>query len=282
MPTFDTPQPITATIDVILGDVRITAGERDTTVVEVRPSDTTNKQDVEAAEQTRVELAAGRLLVKAPKLRSWLPRQTGGSVDVTIELPAGSHLHGTAQMADLSCEGRFGDCRVRLGIGQIRLEQAGKMDLKSGAGDIEVDHAEGHADITVGSGDVRVREFASSAVVKNSNGDTYVADAAGELRVKSANGSIAVDHAHAGVVAKTANGDVRVGAVAHGTVVLETQIGDIDAGIREGTAAWLDVSATAGRVHNSLEGSSAPDASTDKVELRARTSLGNIEIRRAQ
>ncbi|HEY6892508.1 MAG TPA: DUF4097 family beta strand repeat-containing protein [Solirubrobacter sp.] len=282
MPAFDTPQPITATVDVILGDVRISAAERDTTVVEVRPSDSTNKEDVEAAEQTRVEFAAGRLLVKAPKLRSWLPRHTGGSVDVTIELPAGSQLHGTAQMADVFCEGDFGDCRLRLGIGQIRLERAGKLDLKSGAGDIEVDHAAGHADITVGSGEVRVRELGSSAVIKNSNGDTYVGDASGELRIKSANGSIAVDHSHAGVVAKTANGDVRVGAIANGTVVLETQIGDIEAGIREGTAAWLDVSATAGRVHNALDGSSAPDPSTEKVELRARTSLGNIEIRRAR
>ncbi|MDA0164450.1 DUF4097 domain-containing protein [Solirubrobacter ginsenosidimutans] len=282
MSAFETPQPIFATVDVVLGDVRITAGERDTTVVEVRPSDATNKEDVAAAEQTRVEFSAGRLLVKAPKLRSWLPRQTGGSLDVTIELPAGSQLHGTAQMADMNCEGRFGDCRLRLGIGQIRLEHAGKLDLKSGAGDIEVDHAGGHADITVGSGEVRVRELASSAVIKNSNGDSYVADAAGELRLKSANGSIVVDRAQAGVVAKTANGDVRVGAVARGAVVLETSIGDVEVGIPEGTAAWLDVNATAGRVHNALEGSTAPDESADKVELRARTSLGNIEIRRAR
>ena len=282
MSPFDTPQPIFATVDVVLGDVRITAGERDTTTVEVRPSDATNQEDVVAAEQTRVEFSAGRLLVKAPKLRSWLPRHAGGSIDVTIELPAGSELHGTAQMADIACDGRFGDCRVRLGIGTIRLDRGGKLDLKSGAGDIELDHADGHVEITVGSGDVRVREFASSAVIKNSNGDTSVADAAGELRIKSANGNIAVDHAAAGFVAKTANGDVRLGAATRGTVVLETSIGDIEAGIPEGTAAWLDVSATAGRVHNALEGSSAPDASTDKVELRARTSLGNIEIRRAR
>jgi hypothetical protein len=282
MSAFDTPQPIFATVDVVLGDVRISAGERDTTAVEVLPTDATNKEDVTAAEQTRVEFSAGRLLVKAPKLRSWLPRHTGGSIDVTIELPAGSELHGTAQMADIVCAGRYGDCRMRLGIGRLSLERAGKVDLKSGAGDIEVDHAAGHADITVGSGDVRVLELASSAVIKNSNGDTYVADAGGELRIKTANGSIAVDRAHADVVAKTANGDVRVGAVTRGTAVLETSVGDVEIGIPEGTAAWLDVNATAGRVHNALEGAGAPEASSDKVELRARTALGNIEIRRAR
>jgi DUF4097 and DUF4098 domain-containing protein YvlB len=282
MPAFDTPQPITATLDLVLGDVRISAGERDTTVVDVRPSDATNQDDVAAAEQTRVELSAGRLLVKAPKLRSWLPRHTGGSVDVTIELPAGSQLNGTAQSADIRCEGSFGDCQLRLGIGQIRLDRAGKLDLKSGAGDIDVDQIAGHADITVGSGDVRIGALWSTAVIKNSNGDTHVGEAAGELRLKSANGSITVDRARAGVVAKTANGDLRLGAVARGTAVLETQIGDIEVGIPEGTAAWLDVSAAAGRVHNALATAAAPEQSTDKVELRARTSLGNIEIRRAE
>ena len=71
MPTFDTPEPISATIDVAVGDVRISAGDRTDTVVDVRPSDASNDDDVKAAELTRVEYANGQLLVKAPKLRSW-------------------------------------------------------------------------------------------------------------------------------------------------------------------------------------------------------------------
>ena len=73
--TFETPEPIAATIVVVIGDVRISAGDRATTVVEVHPSDATNGEDRKAAEQTVVEYADGQLLVKAPKLRSWLPRQ---------------------------------------------------------------------------------------------------------------------------------------------------------------------------------------------------------------
>src|SRR5688500_8770695 len=107
MPTFDTREPITATIDVVTGDVRISAGDVATTVVEVRPSDDTNKDDVRAAEQTRVEYANRQLVVKAPKLRSWSPRGDAGSIDVTVELPAGSNLNGTAQMADFDADGRL-------------------------------------------------------------------------------------------------------------------------------------------------------------------------------
>ena len=38
MPTFDTPEPISATIDLAVGDVRISAGDRLDTVVEVHPA----------------------------------------------------------------------------------------------------------------------------------------------------------------------------------------------------------------------------------------------------
>ena len=113
MPTFDTPEPISVTIDLAVGDVRITASDRSDTVVDVRPSDAANDEDVKAAEQTRVEFANGQLLVKAPKLRQWLSRSGGGSIDVTIELPAGSDVHGTLASGTSSCEGRLGDCRLQ-------------------------------------------------------------------------------------------------------------------------------------------------------------------------
>ena len=122
MPTFDTPQPITATIDLAVGDVRITARDGGATVVEVRPSDASNEDDVKTAELTRVEYANEQLLVKAPKLRSWLSR-SGGSIDVTIELPAGSHVHGTLGMGDVDCDGRLGDCRIKTGLGRISLDR---------------------------------------------------------------------------------------------------------------------------------------------------------------
>jgi hypothetical protein len=64
--------------------------------------------------------------------------------------------------------------------------------------------------------------------------------------------------------------------------VLETRAGDVDVGIREGTAAWLDVDARAGRVHNALAVADAPAATDEKVEVRARTTVGDIAIRRAE
>ena len=55
MPTFDTPEPISATIHGATGRIRIDAGDRTDTVVDVRPSDESSEVDVQAATQTQVE-----------------------------------------------------------------------------------------------------------------------------------------------------------------------------------------------------------------------------------
>jgi hypothetical protein len=280
MSSFHTPEPISAIVEIVMGNVRISAGERGTTVVDVHPSDANNEEDVKAAELTRVDLVNRQLLVKAPKLRSWLSRSGGGSIDVTIELPAGSQVHGHADSADFDGDGRLGECRVTTSLGHIRLDQTGTLSLKSSIGDISVNRATGHAEVTATSGDVRLRELDSSGVIKNSNGATWVGIARGDLRLRAGNGSVAVDVAHADVVAKCANGDVRLGEAVRGAVVLESQSGDVEVGIREGTAAWLDVRATAGKVHNALDAADAPKPSDDTVEVRARTTVGDVVIRR--
>jgi DUF4097 and DUF4098 domain-containing protein YvlB len=119
-------------------------------------------------------------------------------------------------------------------------------------------------------------------VIKNSNGDTVVGEVTGDLRVKSANGRISVDRADASVVVKTANGNIRISEVVNGAIVLETAAGELEVGIREGTAAWLDVSSRYGRVRNSLDETNSPEQSEARVEIRARTSYGDILIHRAR
>jgi hypothetical protein len=280
MTTFETPDPITALIDVVSGDVRITASSRTDTVVDVQPTDASDKDDVKAAELTRVVYADGQLVVKAPKLRSWLPRSDGGSIAVTVELPAGSHLRASGQVADFHATGRLGQCRLKTGIGRIELDEVETLSVKTGIGDVGVDRVAGHADVATGSGDVRLADLEATGVLKNSNGDTWVGRAAGDLRVSAANGSIAVDRADATLVAKSSNGDVRLGEAVRGSVVLETRLGDVEVGIPEGTAAWLDVRASAGRVQNALEAAEAPEPAAETVEVRARTTAGNVVIGR--
>lgn len=280
MPTFPTPTPITARLDLVAGDARLVASERDTTTVEVTPADPSNKDDVKVAELVRVEYAAGELLVKAPKLRSWRPRGAGGSVRVLVELPAGSRVSAHGQLTDFHCSGPLGDCDVRTGLGHIAVEQGARVSLRTGMGDITVDHALADAEITTASGGLRLAHVDGTAVLKNSNGDTWVGTADGDLRARAANGRIGVDVANASVEAKSANGALRVGDAVRGAVTLRTSVGDIEVGIREGAAAWLEVNAVTGRVRNELTPASAPPDTTDTLEVRARTTAGDVLVRR--
>jgi Putative adhesin len=282
MPTFDTPEPISVTLEVGVGDIRIVASDRTDTIVDVRPSDPAKKSDVTAAELTRVEYADGRLLVEAPKgWRQWSFRGGGESIDVEIGLPAGSQVGGQAGVAALSCKGRIGECRYRVGLGDIQLDQAGPVQLKSGAGDISVNRAVGDSQITTGSGALVIGSIDGAAVVKNSNGDTRIGEVTGDLRVKAANGRISVDQADAAVTAKTANGDVRLGEVARGAAVAETAAGTVEVGVRDGVAAWLDLNTRFGNVQNDLDASGPPEPGEDPVDVRARTSWGDIIVRRS-
>jgi hypothetical protein len=282
MPTFDTPEPISVTVELGVGDIRIAASERTDTIVEVRPSDGAKKSDVTAAEQTRVEYAGGRLLIQAPKgWRQWTPRGGGESIDVQIALPAGSQVRAEAGIAALRCTGRLGECRCQTGIGDIQLEQAGPVQLKTGVGDITVDGVLDHAELTTGSGAVQIGSIDGTAVVKNSNGDTWIGKVTGDLRVNAANGKIAVDQAHATVAAKTANGDVRLAEVARGAVLAQTGLGKLDIGIRDGVAAWLELNTRHGNVRNGLDAVGLPEPGEDTVEVRARSSYGDITVHRS-
>lgn len=280
MPTFDTPEPISATAHVEAGSLQFSAGDRIDTVVEVRPRDPAKDQDVRTAEQTEVTCASGVLTVRTPRQRYLFGRT--GTVDVTVELPTGSRVDMTGAWVQVLGEGRLGAVRVKTSSGDVRLDTTGPLQLTASHGSITVERVEGLAEITTSSGSMRVGLVDGPAVLKNSHGTTTVGAATGELRVSGANGDIQIRRAEDSVAATTAHGTLRVDEVARGTVHLETAYGAIDIGVREGTAAWLDVSSGSGQVRNTLTASETPEKTDDTVEVRARTRHGNIDIRRAR
>lgn len=281
MPSFATPEPILADLDPVVGNVRIVAGDRTDTVVQVAPLDEANDSDVKAAAQTVVEFSGGTLSVKAPKMRLLDFSTKTRSIDVTIELPAGSRVQGSTGLGDLHATGRLGACRYKTGTGHIQLEHTGELHLHTATGNVVVEHVAGSADITTSSGRLHVGEIGGTGVIKNSNGPTTIGSADGSLRIRSANGDITVDRAEDSVEAKTANGSVRVLDAVRGTLTLETAMGDVEIGIREGSAAWLDVKTRFGRVINGMDAAAAPGAATEKVEVRANTSVGDITVHRS-
>jgi DUF4097 and DUF4098 domain-containing protein YvlB len=281
MPTFATPEPISLTLNIAVGETDVTATDRDDTVVNVRPSDPSSDADVHAAEQTRVERTADGVLVKGPKQRNFVLSPKIGSIDVTIELPTGSRVQAETGVGGFRCLGRVGECRVKAGVGDVQLDETGALDVDTGAGSVMVQRVAGNAEVSTGSGGIRVHRVDGSAVLKNSNGDNWVDEVGGDVRATTANGSVTVNRAGAGVTAKSANGDVRVGDITRGEASLKTALGQIEVGIHSGTAARLDVSTDFGRVHNNMDTADGPATTDETANVHAHTSFGDIVIRRA-
>ncbi|GIF40323.1 DUF4097 family beta strand repeat-containing protein [Actinoplanes xinjiangensis] len=281
MPTFDTPGPIIANVDVLAGELRVVAGDRPDTIVHVRPADESEERDRRAAEQTRVEMASGTLTIRGPRHPAFGVFGKVGVVDVLVELPAGSEVDAKIGAGGIRCSGELGDCRLRSGAGDVQVEQSGSADLTTGFGLVAVENVTGDAKLTTGSGKLRIRSVAGPAVLKNGNGESWVGHAGSELRIHSANGDIVADHAAGSLTANTANGDIRVRELVRGTATLRTAAGRIEIGIRQGTAARLDVHTHYGRVRNEMTSTDGPATTDEQAEVRARTSFGDIVIRRA-
>ncbi|WP_049561671.1 DUF4097 family beta strand repeat-containing protein [Nonomuraea sp. SBT364] len=302
MPTFDSPEPILALVDVAVAHIWINASDRADTVVEIRPGDQHNEADVEAAEHIHVEYTDGRLVVRAATDRTasasawglsldklvespsnWarsLLHGWSGSVDVSIDLPTGSRVDARTA-AGLRCRGALAEVSFTTSYGDIQVEQARRLRLKSTHGDISVTRSTGHAEVTNTNGDIRIGEIDGTAVVKTAHGEIRLREVTGELRLSSAHGDSVVDRALGDIAVKTAYGSVRIGDVASGSVVMETTGGGLELGVREGSAAWLDLSSKYGTVDVSLDPADDPGPSGPVVEVRAHTVHGDIDIHRS-
>jgi DUF4097 and DUF4098 domain-containing protein YvlB len=276
MPTFATPEPITVSVDLAVGAVNLVATDRADTVVTVHPGDPSRSGDVKAAEESRVDFYDGTLTVQTSTRWRYL---TKSSVDVTIELPTGSTLQGSA-LGPLFAQGRLGTCTFTSRAGDIRVDDVDRLAVRATAGSVVVGRATGTAEIVVTAGSVRVRELDGAAVIKNTNGSTEVGQTTGSLRVNGAHGTIAIDRSFGDTTVRCAHGGIRVEEAASGRVQLESSYGSIDVGVPDGTAAWVDATSQHGTVRNLLQDAAGPGENDRTVEVRASTSYGDVVLRR--
>ncbi|WP_431682675.1 DUF4097 family beta strand repeat-containing protein [Kitasatospora sp. KL5] len=178
MQKFDTPAPISAVLDIPAGRIRLVAADRADTTVEVLPADPSKSRDVRTAEQTTVAYADGVLRIHIPEPKN--PLVGSGSVEVTVQLPAGSHVEGRAAASELRGVGRLGDVAFDGAYRRIKLDEAASVRLTATDGDVEIGRLGGPADISTARGDIRITEAARGTVVlRTQSGDITVGAAAG-------------------------------------------------------------------------------------------------------
>ncbi|MEU5979491.1 DUF4097 family beta strand repeat-containing protein [Streptomyces sp. NPDC047315] len=279
MPQFATPEPVTATVNLVAGSARIVASDRTDTVVEVLPAFTGKEGDADVAKETTVSFAGGRLLVQAPKGK--VSRRESGAVRVLVELPRGSVVEGTIAMGGFTVEGELERCRLTATEGDLSVDRAEAVQLSTRHGDVAVGAVTASARITTGTGQVRIGRVAGRCEIDNSNGATRVDEARGTLRVKATRGDVSIGRSLATVNATTALGIVSVNEVAAGRVEVRVRQGSADIGLLDGVPAQLDVKATFGTVYGSLGAVEDPGDAEDVVVVHARVDNGDIHVRRA-
>ena len=285
---FNTPSPIAVALDLYVADVRLAVSDRIDTIVEVRPSDPNKAADIKAAENTRVEYddATRTLSIVSRKPRNRFVNFSSKrpeSIDVVIQLPADSDVRGEAGLGDFQSDGVLGAVALKTDLGAVRLAETGPLNLRGGVGEITVEAVGGSAVVHSASNDIRIGAVDGTADISADNGKVRVGLVTGPAEIKVANGSVSVDRALSDITAGSSNGEVRIGEVVRGKVSATSKNGGVEVGIREGSAAWLELKTGVGRVYNELATAEAPgaDEPVDKVEVHASTKLGDVTIRRA-
>ena len=180
MQTFDTPAPISAVLRIPAGRVQFVAADRADTTVEIQPTDAGRDRDVQAAQRIAVAYADGVLRIEAADAASRV-LGASGSVQVTVQLPAGSRVEAGLADADFRGAGRLGDVTVDSANGSITLDEAAGARLSLQAGDVTVGRLSGPAEISTRKGDLHIAEAAGGGTVtlRTERGDITVGAARG-------------------------------------------------------------------------------------------------------
>jgi hypothetical protein len=276
MPTFATPGPIAAIVEVAGAHVRVTASDRTDTVVLVEPIDETSRSHVKVADRTKVEFADGQLLV-----RTTVSGDKNGSVAITIDLPTGSSLAAYQAHSTVRADGSFGECELHVASGQVQLDRIDALRANIASGEVAIGHVAGRANIDGGAFAMRIGEVGGTVGLSNSGGRTWIGHASADLDLSSASCDFDIDRLDGSVTAGTASGAIRIGLMTHGRARLTNGSGNIEIGVSEGTAVSVDVDSERGAVHNFVSSQAEPGAADAKVAVFARTRHGDITIQRA-
>ncbi|MFC9678348.1 DUF4097 family beta strand repeat-containing protein [Streptomyces sp. NPDC056948] len=163
MQKFTSPAPISAVLDIPAGRVQFIAADRADTTVEVRPADSSSGRDVKAAEQINVEYGDGVLRIEAAPAKNRILGNSG-SVEVTVQLPAGSRVEAKAASSEFRGVGRLGDVAFEGAHGSVKLDETEGARLTLLAGDVSVGRLGGPAEISTQKGDIRIAEAMGGTV----------------------------------------------------------------------------------------------------------------------
>lgn len=267
-------------VDIQMGRVRVLASPRDDVRVAVTPSNSQRSGDRRASEGVRVEQVGAVVFVRGPRRLNILG--PGDSVDVVVEVPGASDVTVSVTYGSAQLSGSFGAVRADLPYGEFGLESATRLSLTGGHGEYRIDAVAGDADISVKSGQTRVGRVGGRLRLTGADSRIDVEEVVGVAELSTSSGAIDVGSAASDVAVRAAYGAVRIGDVTRGVLRVDGSYGDVDVGVRPGTAVWLDARSRYGTVRTDLVADRGPRDGEEKLEVRIRVGYGSVRIHRSR
>lgn len=271
--------PASVRIELEVGKLDVVATERRDVAITASPSNPSRGGDRTAAEAVRVDRVGDEIVVRGPQKRKVFGPGKD-SVDLVVELPEASAVTALVKYGSARLAGRLGAVSADLPFGELSLDTAERLELKGGHGDYRITAVTGDADVRFKWGSVRVGQVGGRLQLSG-DGPITVDRADGPADLKTSTGPLELGTAGAGATIRSAYGAVRVRDAIRGVIRIDGAYGNVDVGVRAGTAVWLDATSQHGVVRTDLSADSGPSTGDETLELHVRTGHGSIAVHRS-
>jgi hypothetical protein len=172
---------------------------------------------------------------------------------------------------------------------EVQVPTKTNVDIRTGGGDVKLNHLGGDAHLETSGGDVRASSLVGNLTARTSGGDVELHDLTGDVNVKTSGGDINLENASGRVEAHTSGGDVTA-ALGRGNArggEIETSGGDVKVRIDPGVSLNLDASTSSGEVTSNLPLKVTGELSPSRLHatlgsggetLRVHTNGGSVHI----
>lgn len=278
MPAYPTSQPIELDVDLAIGHVEVVAEARDDAVADVLPTDPAKAGDRSLAESATIAFDGTRLRISVPRRMSLFGRTD--SVDLLVRVPTGSAVDVRSAYGAVRLRGDVGRARVDAKYGTVTIERTDDLQLSCPYGEADVREVRGRLDLEAGHSRTRIGSVGGDATIRASHGSVDLGVTHGVVDARLS-GALTIDTALADVTARSAHGALRIRSAASGIMRLDNGYAEVEVGVPDGTAAWLDASSEHGTVRNELVAGAGPDEAERTVELHLSSAWADVVVRRA-
>jgi hypothetical protein len=237
-----------------------------------------------------IKVTAGsdnQIHIKAHVHAGWSASPTAdGRITKIVENPPIQQSGNTVRIGDTTDRELYNNITIDY---DITAPTSVALNLRSGSGDVDVEHLGRFISAASGSGSVRVHGVHGPADLHSGSGDIELQEeAAGEVKAQTGSGSIRINGLNGGLTAHTGSGDIEANGHLTGAARLSSGSGSVHLNLAPDAHFNLEGSTGSGsiRVHfpnAPQQGDDSRHHLTGAVNgggpvLEARTGSGDIEI----